>query len=339
MIKKLNWGLVGYGKFGKKIEKSFSYCKFSNLNFIASKTFDPGKVDNLNQTEKFFFKSYYDLIENKEIKNIYIATTNNLHKELIILAANNKKNIICEKPACLSLNEIIECKNAIEKNSIFFIEGLMYLHHPQINKAIEIIRNNEIGKIKKIVSNFGYKVGRKFLIFELKKIDTKSRLFNPKLGGGSIYDLGCYPLTAALTFFKLTDLENEVINHKFFREDGAYGVDESAKAILNFKCGGIAELCVSIRKNLENVIEIIGTKGSIKIINPWIPPPDSTLELSINKSKKIINCFFDKDIYALEIDNASEAINKNLKELDYPKINIDRTLEYIKIMEKWRFSD
>ena len=76
----------------------------------------------------------------------------------------------------------------------------MYLHHPQINKAIEIIRNNEIGKIKKIVSNFGYKVGRKFLIFELKKIDTKSRLFNPKLGGGQFMNLGCYPLTAALTF-------------------------------------------------------------------------------------------------------------------------------------------
>ena len=169
-------------KFAKKIDAFF--YKFSdkrNLIYCKVTVFIKRNISLKKSKDKIFYSSYMDLINNKDVKNIYIATTNNLHKNLIIEAANNGKNIICEKNACLNEKDFSECKKAIKSNNVFFMEGLMYLHHPQILKSIQIIKNGEIGKIKNIFASFGYKIGKKFLFFELKKIDTKSRIFSPNL--------------------------------------------------------------------------------------------------------------------------------------------------------------
>ncbi len=333
----VNWGLIGYGKFGKKIEDSFLQTKYSKLLGIASKSFKSKIEENSKlQKDKIFYQSYDNLINDKTIKSIYIATTNNLHKNLIILAAKNKKNIICEKPACLNLKDFKECLVEIKRNKIFFMEGLMYLHHPQIVKAIEIIKSGEIGEIKKINSSFGYRIGKKLFFLELKKIDTKSRIFNPSLGGGAIYDLGCYPMTAAMLFFNIVRSDNKVKNCKFRRNDGRYGVDESAEAKLIFECGGEANLKVSIRKDLENIIQIIGNKGEIKIPYPWKAPIDSNIEIRTGKKTMKLDTNLDQDIYALEIDNASKAIIANKTEIDFPGANLERSLEYIKIMDNWK---
>ena len=84
-----------------------------------------------------------------------------MHKNLIIEAANNGKNIICEKPACLNEKDFSECIKAIKINNVFY-GRINVLHHPQILKSIQIIKNGEIGKIKNIVASFGYKIGKKF---------------------------------------------------------------------------------------------------------------------------------------------------------------------------------
>ena len=333
----INWGLIGYGKFGKKIENSFLTTKHSKLKAIASRSFEEKNdiTENLSN-HKIIYDTHSKLIKDESVNGIYIATTNNIHKELIISSAKHKKNIICEKPACLNEKDFKECMAEVKKNDVFFMEGLMYLHHPQIIKAIDLIKKGLIGEVKKINSSFGYRIGKKFFFLELKKIDTKSRIFNPLLGGGAIYDLGCYPITAALLFFNLQRPRNEVIKSEFNRSDGRYGVDESADAKLFFENGGEANLKVSIRKDLENTIEIIGNSGKIKILYPWKAPVNSQMEVNINQEKKIIKTTLQQDIYALEIDNASKAIQNNKKEIMFPAINLDRSLEYIKIMDKWK---
>jgi len=333
----INWGLIGYGKFGKKIESSFLTTKHSKLKAIASRSFEEkNDITAKLSNHKIIYDTHSKLIKDERIDNIYIATTNNFHKELIISSAKNKKNIICEKPACLNEKDFKECIDEIKKNNVFFMEGLMYLHHPQINKAIDLVKKGKIGEIKKVNSSFGYRIGKKFFFLELKKIDTKSRIFDPLLGGGAIYDLGCYPITAALLFLNLQRPNNKVIKSEFNRNDGRYGVDESADAKLFFENGSEANLKVSIRKDLENTIEIIGNRGKIKILYPWKAPEISEMEVSIDQEKKLIKTTLQQDIYTLEIDNASKAIQKNEKEVMFPAISLDRSLEYIKIMDQWK---
>ena len=138
---------------------------------------------------------------------------------------------------CLNERDFSECIKAIKINNVFFMEGLMYLHHPQILKSIQIIKNGEIGKIKNIIASFGYKIGKKFLFSKLKKIDTKSRIFSPELGGGAIYDLGCYPLTAALLYFNLEN-NNQIIDYKFSRDDGVMELMKVLAQIYFFQMRG-----------------------------------------------------------------------------------------------------
>ena len=154
MKTKIKWGLLGYGKFGKKIEQVFYKSKYSQLSCIASKSF-ANKDLKIQKDKIIFFDRYEDLINDKRIENIYIATTNNLHKDLIILAANNKKNIICEKPACMNVEDFNECIDVIKKNNVFFMEGLMYLHHPQFKKVCNFVNDSKSHNIHSVICRFG----------------------------------------------------------------------------------------------------------------------------------------------------------------------------------------
>ena len=159
----INWGLIGYGKFGKKIETSFSKTKRSNLRAIASRSFkEKNSVTAKLSNHKIIYDTHSKLIKDENIDSIYIATTNNFHKELIISSARHKKNIICEKPACLNEKDFKECMDEIKKNNVFFMEGLMYLHHPQINKAIDLIKKGKIGEIKIVNSSLVIELVRSF---------------------------------------------------------------------------------------------------------------------------------------------------------------------------------
>ena len=78
----------------------------------------------------------------------------------------------------------------LKQSDVLFNEGIAYRSHPQTIELLKLIQENEIGKIKRIESSFGFKV---------RKINKRSRLFNSELGGGAILDLGCYPIS----FFQL----------------------------------------------------------------------------------------------------------------------------------------
>ena len=116
-------------------------------------------------------------------------------------------NILVEKPATLNFEEIKDINRELDKKKLFFGEAFMYRYHPQIDVALKIIKNEEIEKIISMESNFGINLLTKksFSFLIKKKIDPHNRLFNKKLGGGCILDLGCYPSSFSL-------LVNSLIN-------------------------------------------------------------------------------------------------------------------------------
>ena len=136
---KLRWGILGYGRIAKVFEESLCDSDNSKLFAIAtnSKIINPKLKNNTVQ----IYSSYEKLLENKNIDAVYISNINNLHKDTIIKAANYKKNILVEKPAFLNLSDFNECIALIKKNNIFFMEAIMYLHHPQIDKiAVQLCK-------------------------------------------------------------------------------------------------------------------------------------------------------------------------------------------------------
>ena len=207
-MNKINWGIIGLGQVALKFAEAFKNIKNSRLIAVSSK--NTNKLEHFKKkfqiNEKYCFSTYEDLLENKDIDIVYIALPNSFHMEWIIKCIKNNKNILVEKPATINYAEIKNIKSHLDNKNLFFSEGFMYLHHPQILKVISLIKENIIGKPISMNSSYGINLLTKkfFFVFEKKKkIDKKNRLFNKELGGGAILDLGCYPLSLSVIIAKL----------------------------------------------------------------------------------------------------------------------------------------
>ena len=318
----INWGVVGLGRMGNEFINSIKETDNSQLVLVSS--LDKRKLEifskNNNFNDEYLFNNYDSLINNDKVNSIYIATTNNTHLDLIKKCIKAKKNILCEKPICLNLTETQEAKKLISENNIKFVEAIAYYSHPLYIELRKLIDKKEIGEIVSIDSLFGFKV---------KKIDPSSRLFNKKLGGGAILDLGCYPISFLMLFEK--DTEKFIIEKKKISYSST-NVDDFAEASININDEVKANIKISLKENLQNNCIIKGTKGQIFIPSPWLPEKNSYLE--VQSDKRSYKKFFDigKSVYANQIYNVSKYFNnegeKNLFKIDF-------SLKCMKFLDRW----
>ena len=308
----INWGILGLGRMGTTFANSIEETSNSKIISIASKS---GKTfkDFENQT-------YEDVIKNKDIHAIYISTLNNTHIELIKEIIKHDKKILCEKPVSTSLEKLSEIKKLIEEKKIQFYEAIAYYPHPQTSEIINLINNDEIGEIQNIESNFGYKANFK----------PSSRIFNKSLGGGSVFDLGCYPISFLMLFAK--NLEKISITSKklsYAKSD----VDDDAEAVLNYNNEFDCKIHVSIKNDLNNVCIIKGTKGSLKINEPWAPDINSSIEVTNNKHFYVKSINSKLSTFTNQIEKVSESF---ISQENNPNLfNIEKSLINMKIINDW----
>ena len=320
----IKWGIIGLGNMGQKFASAIIETDNSKLVGVASK--DKNKIKNFKNNYKFkdlvTYNDYDEIIKDKNINAIYIATLNNTHFDLIKKCSENNKNILCEKPFTLNYDQGREVHDYISKNNVIFFEGFAYRSHPQTKIIKEIVEKNELGEITNIRSSFGFRVS---------KIKPESRLFNKTLGGGAILDVGCYPLSILNFFYK------DPNNYKFLEAKGFFtqtNVDNYAEAEIEIKNKIKCEIKVSFRENLENKTIIEGKKGKLIINNPWLPGNKTTLEISHGESyyKKLVNS--DLSLYANQIQMVSNNFEKNEKNDEF-LVNIEDSLSIIKNLSIW----
>jgi predicted dehydrogenase len=333
-MRKINWAILGGGRMSKVFAETIFKDKNSNLVCIASKTLKNriyfNKKYNKNHNKNFsVFKTYNKILNNQKVDIVYISLINKLHKEFILRCAKKKKNILVEKPAFLSLNDFILCKKLLIKNKIFFMEGMMNLFHPQLKNIIEIIKKNAIGNVLEINSSFGSKV---------KSNDERfKRILNDRLGGGAIYDLGCYPIVFSIIVASIS--ENQVVKLKNFfgfSSKNYLNIDETAYAKIIFNNNIISNIAVSVKKKFKKPTVIKGTKGKILIFNPWTPDKNYKIIVYSNSTKKIYNFKCMKSIYEYQLNYANRQIFMKKYYFKDHKINWDLLENYIKILEIWK---
>ena len=284
-------------------------------------------IKNLNIEENFFFSNYDELLNCKDIDAVYIATLNNTHLDLAIKSIKAKKNILCEKPITLNFNEAEKIKKELVNSDITFSEAFAYRSHPQTKELCKIIDEKEIGDIHSLESSFGYNT---------KRINPNSRIFNKKLGGGAILDVGCYPTSLSLLIARIIKKDIDLNQFKLSNIKGNIcetGVDDIAHADLTFDNKIVMKLNTSIRKHMINNCIIKGTKGKIVISSPWNPEKRSFFEIYTDQRyyKKFVNS--DYSVYASQIDMFAKKIqNKNLKDT---MMEIDESLVNMRILDEW----
>ena len=256
----VNWGIIGLGRMGSTFYNALKEISNAKLVLTASQSNkNVGQIDTV---------TYEDLIQNKNIDAIYISTLNNTHTDLIIKSIKNSKNVLCEKPLSMNLNEAIKIKNILNDVNVNFFEAIAYYSHPQTLNLINLINEGTIGEINYIESTFGFKT----------KVKPHSRLFNKELGGGVILDLGCYPISFLMLFC------NDYNLYKFEKiklEHCETNVENDAEAELILKDKIKAKIKVSFKTHLKNNCIIQGTKGIIQISEPWLPQKKVILRLRL----------------------------------------------------------
>lgn len=340
MKKIINWGIIGAGNAAINLAKNFKDSHNSKLIGLASKNEDKRLYfEKEYQIEKKnIYQNYEDILENKDIDIIYIALPHNLHKEWCIKSSIKKKNILVEKPAALSALDVKQIIDQVKKDKVFFTEGLAYKFHPFFLEILSVIKKINPKDIVSIKSSFGNDAigGKKIFGFRFKKPKKTKRLFNPDLGGGAIWDTGCYPVSA-VTYITSAIYGNQNINPKILeisKEIGSTGVDEYSYIKLQFN-EITAQIETSIKKLLKNNIEIEMKNGKITITNPWFPENESYIEIFIDGKKKIIKSTNQIDSHKNQIESISNLlINENL-ECKSPLPNFNDIYQNTVLLEKW----
>ena len=340
-MKQVKWGIIGLGAIASQFANGFNNLTNAKLLGIASNNNEKIKKfkDNYKINEDYCFNNYEDIIKNQDIDIIYIALPTSLHFEWIIKCLNAKKKVLVEKPATINSEQSINIKNNFLRKDLLFTEGFMYLYHPKIRKILEIIKSDEIGELISMESVFGYNFLSKknFFGFEKKKkIDPKNRLFNQKLGGGAILDLGCYPVSFSTLVASLKSNINydriKIFNKK--KEIYSTNVDIDSYAELKFENNFVSKIAASFKKNLGKKTKILGTKGELIIEDTWTSD-SSNIIINIDNKDKVISISENQNIYSYEIESISQCIIQKKTKVDFPGLTIDQTIGNMKIIDKW----
>jgi predicted dehydrogenase len=326
MKSKLNWGILSTGNIAAKFAQGVLDSKTGRLAAVASRSISSAKQFASQYKIPQAYGSYSDILKDPQVEAVYIGTPHPFHAEWAIAAAKAGKHILCEKPLGMNSSEAKQMIHAAKKHKVFLMEAFMYRCHPQTARVAELIREGAIGKIRHIQASFC--INRPY--------DPKSRLYNPKLGGGAILDIGCYPASFSRlvagaaqgkAFAEPTKLEGTGLL-------GKTGVDEWSTATLKFPRGITAELICAVRLAEETRARVWGTKGTIFMTTPW-RPADSGVFIQTNRDKqpKEIRIKIDRGIYAWEADTVALCIRSGKQESTAMSWN--DTLGNAKLLDRW----
>jgi predicted dehydrogenase len=255
-MKQIRWGILGTGAVAREFANGLNQVPNAELLAIGSRSKTTAKDFATQFKIPHAYDSYEALVRDNEVDVVYIATPHVMHKDNCILCLEAGKAVLCEKPFAINATEASTVVKLARQKKLFCMEAMWMRFFPVMEKVRSLINSNAIGDVRMIVASMGF----------LTHDDQNSRLFDLKLGGGSLLDLGIYPLSF---IFEILGKPSSVVSHA---NKGITGVDEQAAAILGYEKGQLAVLTTSFRTKCINDASIMGTKGQIHIHAPLLRP-------------------------------------------------------------------
>ena len=250
---KVKWGILGTANIARwGMIPGMKKADNCELYAIAGRSLEKANKYKEDYGFEKAYGSYDELLDDPEVQAVYIPLPNDIHIKWVKEALKKKKHVLCEKPLALNAKEVKEMFDTARENGVYLMEAYAYLHSPYIASLKEDVKSGIIGEVDYMESAFitqGYKED-----FRLHK----------ELGGGAMYDLGCYCTTM---FLSLTDSDPVFV--KADAEFSDLGVDLNTAAILKFENGIRASFNVGmiLGENTNSRFDrlfIHGSKGSIR---------------------------------------------------------------------------
>jgi predicted dehydrogenase len=287
----LRWGLLGTARINRALIDPIRSSKNSFLSAVASRS--SKKAEEYANAWKipYYYSSYEALLADPDIDVIYNSLPNGLHTEWSIKAMTSGKHVLCEKPLTCSSMDMDAVMETASHTGKVISEAFMYRHHPQTVLAKQMIDDGEIGNPKLIRASFCYTNTR-----------TSDPRFDPGLGGGSLWDVGCYPISYARY---LTGEEPiQVFGHQTI---GPTGVDVLFAGQMQFPGDVTTQFDCSFITPFRAFMEITGDKGRLTISNPFKPGMREKIYLEREGVTKTIH-IKGKELYCGEVEDIENAV-------------------------------
>lgn len=312
-MKKLKWGILGPGNIARDFAQALNRVN-GEVYAVASRNKERAEKFARENNVKKAYGSYDEIIKDKDIDVVYIATPHSNHYEYIIKSLNNNKHVLCEKAITVNERELEEALKIAREKNLVLEEAMTLFHMPLYEKVIKKINKEDLGKVNMVQVSFG----------SFKEYDENNRFFNLDLAGGALLDIGTYALSFARYF--LSSMPEEILSTV---KKAKTGVDEESGIILKTKEDEIATISLAFRSKMPKRGIVSCDNGFITIDN--FPRANKATINYLDGTVEVIECGEEEKALDYEVIFMEERIKEN-KESN----SIELTYDVTKIMNKVR---
>ena len=271
-MKIIKWGIIGTGWIAHMFAANNSIVPGSELYAVTGTSLKKAETFKNNHNLSKAYSSIGEMLNDSEIDAVYIGTPHPAHYECIVASLRAGKHVLCTKPITMNASQLQDCISLANANNLMLMDAMWPRFKPEYLETRRLIQEGAIGKIVRIEAHNNFR----------PEYDESSRLFDIKLGGGAMLDMGIYPLSFAFYFLGGAPENIYVSSHL-----GRTGVDLSCNILMEYTDGVSMLFSTSIESDERQDITIFGTDGEICIPNA-LEGNHAELNLYNGESRKIL---------------------------------------------------
>lgn len=315
-VKHTRWGILGLGKIARKFCLGLQHVEGAEIYAVASRSQEKADFFAKEHHAKKAYGSYEEMIKDENVDVIYVATPHVFHFKQTLLCLRNKKPVLCEKPFAMNKAEVEQMIATAKKEKVFLMEAMWTQFLPHFEYVYKLVQSGVYGKIKSLKADFGFAA----------EFDENGRLFNKDLGGGSLLDIGIYPVFMALSF--LGEPEKITASANFSTTE----IDEECNMIFHYPGGVEAKLDSNIGRKTPTTATIVLEKATISM-NSRFHEPTSVQVLTPEGEESS-----DFNVVANGYNFEAEHVQKMLKEgrTESTEMTFEKSLQLIGLLDRIR---
>ena len=273
MTRTLKWGVLGCaGIAAKAVIPAIQSSRLGRVAAIASRDAEKASAMATRFGIEKSYGSYEDLLSDPDIDAIYNPLPNHLHVPMTIKALEHGKPVLCEKPIALNAAQASELAEAQKAANLPVAEAFMVRHHPQWKKARAMVAEGRLGDVRAIQTIFAYYLD-----------DPKNVRNQADIGGGGLFDVGCYAINTARFLFDAEPLRAIAL----MENDPVFGTDRLTSGLLAFPERRQLAFTCSTQLSLTQKVTVLGTRGRLEIPIPFNAPADQQTVLIFDDGRDL----------------------------------------------------
>jgi D-xylose 1-dehydrogenase (NADP+, D-xylono-1,5-lactone-forming) len=283
----LRWGLLGTARINRRLIPAMRAARRSTVAAVAGR--DAERVGQFAQEWNIpvAHVGYDTLLKDPAVDAVYIPLPNSLHVEWTLRALDAGKHVLCEKPLALSPEDVDRVGAVAEARERVVAEAFMYRHETLIARVLDLLHENALGRVMTIASGFTFDLDR----------PNDVRL-DPALGGGSLWDVGCYAVSAARLVAGC-----EPLQAFGWASYGPTGIDESFSGVLRFPGSVVAAVHSSFKSRYRTWLEVGGQDGVLQVSEPFKPSAPVDVVVSRGDEKRVMRVEAPPLLYVRQVED------------------------------------